>query len=126
MGKEEVERLKEEQTSIPSAFFDLSKPMRQLITQKWFEEKSHNFVLYISTLTMTEIDKTQNEIRRNRIKQLIRDTGCKLLKITDEAITLSNLYIQQGAIPASEPEDALHIAIATVNNILLFISFMEF
>jgi len=101
-------------TSIPSAFFDLSKPMRQLITQRWFEDKSQNFVLYISTLTMTEVEDTINEIRRN--------TGCKLLKITDEAIHLSNLYIEHGAIPPGEPEDALHIAIATVNNIFLLAS----
>jgi hypothetical protein len=34
-------------TSIPSAFFDTSKPMRQLITQKWFENDASGFELYI-------------------------------------------------------------------------------
>jgi hypothetical protein len=29
-------------TSIPSAFFDTSKPVRQLITQKWFENEASN------------------------------------------------------------------------------------
>ena len=65
-------------TSIPGAYFDLSKPMRQLITQKWFEEKARYFDTYISTLTMTEIQKTKNELRRKSIKQLVQDTGSTL------------------------------------------------
>jgi hypothetical protein len=32
-------------TTIPSAFFDTSKPMRQLITQKWFEKDAKNYIL---------------------------------------------------------------------------------
>jgi len=34
-----------------------------------------------------------------------------------EAIALGEEYIRDGAIPPSEPEDAYHIAIATVNGI---------
>ena len=30
-------------TSVPSAFFDTSKPMRQLITQKWFENEAARY-----------------------------------------------------------------------------------
>ena len=29
-------------TSVPSAYYDASKPIRQLITQKWFENESKN------------------------------------------------------------------------------------
>ena len=35
-------------TSIPSAYFDTSKPLRQLITQKWFENNASTYELYIS------------------------------------------------------------------------------
>ena len=35
-------------TSIPSAYYDTSKPMRQLITQKWFENKGAQYELYMS------------------------------------------------------------------------------
>ena len=44
-------------TSIPSAFYDTSKPVRQLITQKWFENEADSFDLYISTLTIEEIKR---------------------------------------------------------------------
>jgi hypothetical protein len=32
-------------TSIPSAFYDSSKPVRQLMTQKWFEFDRTNYSL---------------------------------------------------------------------------------
>lgn len=41
----------------------------------------------------------------------------KILDLDKKAKKLANKYIQKGAIPASEPEDAYHIAIATVNHI---------
>ncbi len=32
-------------TSVPSAYYDTSKPIRQLITQKWFENEIHEINL---------------------------------------------------------------------------------
>lgn len=43
-------------TSIPSAYYDNSKPLRQLITQKWFENEASSYDLYTSVLTIDEID----------------------------------------------------------------------
>ena len=37
-------------TSIPSAYYDNSKPVRQLITQKWFENDTKDFDLYVSNI----------------------------------------------------------------------------
>lgn len=109
-------------TSIPSAYYDYSKPVRQLITQKWFEHEAKKYNFYISTLTMIEINKTVNETRKKNIKQLIKEYNCHLLKVNGEAKRLSKKYMQQGAIPPKEPEDSLHIAIATVNSIPLLAS----
>ena len=39
-------------TSIPSAYYDASKPVRQLMTQKWFEKKASSHELYISVTTI--------------------------------------------------------------------------
>lgn len=104
-------------TSIPSAYFDTSKPVRQLITQKWFEKESIDFSLYISTLTLEEIGKLRNTHKGNGILDLIDDYNSQILEITPEAYELSSEYMKQGAIPESEPEDALHIAVAVLNNI---------
>ncbi|MBI5408332.1 MAG: hypothetical protein HZA14_03095 [Nitrospirae bacterium] len=39
------------------------------------------------------------------------------MEFTKEAMALSREYLRHGAIPKSEPEDAYHIAVATVNEI---------
>jgi predicted nucleic acid-binding protein len=104
-------------TSIPSAFFDYSKPVRQLITQKWFELESKNYQLYMSLIGIGEIEQVSNETKKENIKKLIFDNKIEILKLDDKAVKLSQEYIRKGAIPKSEPEDALHIAIATINGI---------
>jgi predicted nucleic acid-binding protein len=104
-------------TSIPSAYFDYSKPLRQLITQKWFENDGSSYELYASVITIEEIEQLENIHKRNNIKNLIVDTNIKILELTAEAINLANEYLNKGAIPKSEPEDAYHIAIAKVNEI---------
>ena len=104
-------------TSIPSAFYDTSKPVRQLITQKWFEYEKERFSLYISTLTIQEIDMLKNSIKRDKIISLILDSHIEIIEIDDESIALAEQYTAFGAIPKSEPEDALHIALATISKI---------
>ncbi len=104
-------------TSIPSAYYDYSKPVRQLVTQKWFEIEAINYDLYMSLIGIGEIEKFLNIIKRDNIKKLIFDNNITILNINEPAVKLSREYIEKGAIPESEPEDALHIAIATVNGI---------
>ena len=104
-------------TSIPSAFYDTSKPLRQLMTQKWFENEVHFFDLYISALTIEEVDRIERIGKRENIKNLILKYETNILRISDEIKQLADIYISEGAIPKSEPEDALHIAIATINEI---------
>ena len=55
--------------------------------------------------------------KKNEIRNLILNYKMNVLEISTEAIDLANEYIKNGAIPKSEPEDAYHIAIATINNI---------
>ena len=104
-------------TSIPSAYFDQSKPVRQLITQKWFEYDAANYELYISNLVFEELSRFSNREKRESIEELIISKGINILSLNEEVQKLANLYIDHGAIPQSEPEDALHIAVATINNI---------
>ena len=104
-------------TSIPSSYYDTSKPVRQLITQKWFENQASLYDLYMSVTAIDEIDELTNVIKRQHIRDLILDHGIKILELSEKAIRLAAEYIKNGAIPKSEPEDAYHIAIAVVNNL---------
>jgi predicted nucleic acid-binding protein len=104
-------------TSIPSAYFDHSKPLRQLITQKWFTFDSSSYELYISVIAVEEIERMANVQKRQSIKDLLLTHEMKILELTGNAVKLARAYVKHGAIPKSEPEDAYHIAIATVHNI---------
>jgi predicted nucleic acid-binding protein len=102
-------------TSIPSAYYDTSKPVRQVITQKWFENEALFYELYISVVTIEEIEKIKN--KEKNLAKLMMNHNMKILKLTDIAKKLANEYMNKGAIPKSETEDAYHIAIATINNL---------
>ncbi len=69
-------------TSIPSAYFDYSKPIRQLITQKWFENEASKYELYISVITIEEIERLLNISKRDKIKSLILEYNPKILKLS--------------------------------------------
>jgi len=93
-------------TSIPSAYYDTSKPVRQLITQKWFEYDASGYELAISVITIEEIE---------RLKQLLVTHNMNIFPFTEPAKQLADEYMRKGAIPLSEPEDAYHVAIASIN-----------
>jgi len=104
-------------TSIPSAFYDTSKPLRQLITQKWFEFDATGYELYTSGITIQEIEKIKTVSKRENIRRLLMDSNVRIVEVTDKARNLAIKYINKGAIPESEPEDALHIAAAVTHSI---------
>lgn len=104
-------------TSIPSAYYDTSKPVRQLITQKWFEHKASRYTLHTSVTAIDEINGLENPTKRQQIKDIVFDYHLHILELSAEALTLANEYMQNGAIPPSEPEDAYHLAIASVNRL---------
>lgn len=104
-------------TSIPSAYYDYSKPVRQLITQKWFENDSDDFKLYTSLVAVEEIGRMTNISKRENILELFSKHSLIILSLTEEARELGSLYLKHGAIPKTEIEDALHLAIATSNKI---------
>jgi len=104
-------------TSVPSAYYDTSKPMRQLITQKWFENDAPTYDLYVSVITVGEIKKVKNEIKKRNISELIVNHKMKVLELSDRAKDLAEEYMKRGAIPKSETEDAYHVAIAVTNDL---------
>ncbi|HCL56780.1 MAG TPA: PIN domain nuclease [Spirochaetia bacterium] len=104
-------------TSIPSAYYDTSKPSRQRITQEWFKNDSKNYKLFTSVIALQEIQKIKNDAKRENVGNLIVDYDISILELTEDIKILAEKYIRKGAIPKTEPEDALHIATAVVNKV---------
>jgi predicted nucleic acid-binding protein len=87
------------------------------MTQKWFEHDASSYRLYISVITVEEIERLRNEEKKQQLRQLILAYSMNVLPLTDAAKDLADEYMQKGAIPTSEPEDAYHVAITSVNNL---------
>jgi len=101
-------------TSVVSALFDDRNPERQDLTKRFFDE-IESFKVYISEVVLAEIDA----IKDAQLKGKLRDTAVsfEVLSIDEETRKLANEYVRHGAIPSEYLEDALHIAISTLNGI---------
>lgn len=91
---------------------DLVTAARQQITREWWEESRSHFETYISALVFEESKGGDPAAAEKRLEAV---AGMPVLKTTDEAERLAEKIIKFGQIPAENIEDALHIALATVN-----------
>jgi len=87
--------------------------------QEWsvalFEEfKAGVKLLMLSDLTLQELELAPNEVREKLSE--VPDKHRVPIGTTDEAIELAETYINEGALTNKSYNDALHIALATLNN----------
>ena len=107
-------------TSVISAYFDLEKGVRQLITQKWFENDAKDYSLYISEVVMEEIGNNTDHILEEKMLYIVNKYSMTVLKINDEINSLAQKY-RNDVIPR-EVNDSLHIAVASVYELNAIIS----
>lgn len=80
-----------------------------------FEEfKSGVKSLMLSDLTLKELELARKEVREKVIE--VPELYRIQVGITDEIINLAETYINEGALTTKSYNDALHIALATINN----------
>jgi hypothetical protein len=85
---------------------------RQAWTSQWWEIAPQYWELRISELVVREATRGDSQASQRRLAALESITT---LEITKEARVLAVRLVETGAVPASEPEDALHIAVASVS-----------
>jgi predicted nucleic acid-binding protein len=107
-------------TSIISAYFDYKKPIRQLMTEKWIENESKNYDIYISTLVLDEINNNKDENLKIKMLDFINELAVTVLEIDNEIEKLAELYRKE--ILPKEINDTLHIATAATNKISAILS----
>ena len=91
---------------------DIVTAARQTLTQEWWQDARNRFDLYVSVLVVEEAKSGGTEAARRRLSAI---SGLPILEINDTAEKLAKRFLEEIAIPASSPEDALHIALATVH-----------
>lgn len=92
---------------------------RQQVTREWWTTAPSRYELVVSELTIEECgdgDPDAAEERLDVVKNL------DLIETTPEAEALAERLVNRQAVPASEPRDALHIAIATVNAVQFIVT----
>lgn len=99
-------------TSVVSALFDERNPERRGLTRSFFDVVER-FEVHVSELTLAELDRTPDVDLGQRMRGTVSEFT--VLEITDEVEELAAEYVDKGAVPETYPEDAMHLAVATLN-----------
>ena len=91
---------------------DIVTAARQTLTQEWWEDARQRFELYVSVLVVEEAKAGGVEAAQRRLAAI---SGLPILEINGAAERLGKRLMEEGAIPFSSAEDALHISLAAVH-----------
>lgn len=91
---------------------DLIVSARQAITRDWWENTRGRFDVYVSVLVVEETLAGDQDAAAQRAQAI---SGLCVLEMTDAAQALAGKLIEQGLVPKTSVEDAIHIALATVH-----------
>ena len=107
-------------TSVPNAYYDEKNLYRQEITRHfWLKLKEYQIL--ISDLVIREMEATGDEKLRENLINLVKDFESLSAK-SEEIRILSEEYVSRGVIPVKHIEDAIHIAVATINSADILVS----
>lgn len=90
-------------------------------TKRLFEIYHDLGEVYISEIVLREIRRAP-ELKQNQLVNLINEYSPELLEFDSESEYLAEKYIEEGIIPEKYRDDARHIAIASVNNLDVIVS----
>ena len=97
-------------------------PNEKQVTLRLFDEvKRGMYEVFISEVVIREINRAPEE-KVIKLRDLIRELNPEELSVDENSQTLANRYIEQGIIPAKYEDDALHIAVASVNDLDVMVS----
>ncbi len=104
-------------TSIFGGLFDseFARPTRLLLD----EIDAGRFTLVTSALVEAEIEPAPTEVRKLFAHY---ETLAEITPVTEAALSLQQYYIQAGVVTPKSLDDALHVALATVSECNLIVS----
>ena len=98
---------------------DLLQAARQQLTKDWWDLKSAMHELFTSQVVLDEITDGETAMAKQRLDVVAQ---IKLLDLTDEANALTKDILASGLLPADADRDAAHIALATVHEMDILLS----
>jgi len=106
-------------TSVFSAYYDERVKTRSEQT-KIFWQKLVEYEGYISQIVLDELGAVTDDELRRKLMDLTK--GFETLNIDSKAEALADQYINRGIFPEKYRDDALHLAVATANDVDILIS----
>jgi len=91
---------------------DILQAARQQLTRDWWDLKREKHDLFTSQVALDEIASGDAEMARQRLELVAH---IKLLDLSDDAKALTKDILRSGVLPADADRDAAHIALATVH-----------
>ena len=107
-------------TSVISAYNDAREPEKVKQTKEFLRKVAKEVEIYVSSLVKEEVSAIKDVERKKELNTLT--LKFQSLTITDKVRELAEYYIQNGLIPETHIEDALHLAIATIHEMDILIS----
>lgn len=86
----------------------------QQTTRDWWERRRQQFTLMASQLVLKEATAGNPTAAQQRLNLL---ATVELLSVSEVALTLAQVLVNRGPVPAKAAADALHIAIAVTNGV---------
>ncbi|MCX5900966.1 MAG: PIN domain-containing protein [Proteobacteria bacterium] len=105
-------------TSVFGGCFD--DEYRKWSTRLFRELRQGTKCAIISDITIKELENAPQKVKK--LLDILPDKNRKTVFSGDEDIALATAYINEGAITARFYNDALHIAIATINKVDVLVS----
>ena len=97
-------------TSRPSR--DLIVAANQQITQEWWQVHRQDFDFFISQLVVQEASAGDEHAAERRLQAI---ANIPLLTLNEQMVAFAERLVEEGPMPQKAVEDALHIAVATLN-----------
>ncbi len=109
------------ESSVINFAFATDDMERVNITKKFFEVGVRRHESFISELVLEEIEKTSGP-KREKMSTFVLKHRFRVLPNSEEAEKLAAKYVGSGLIPEKYLNDAIHIALATVNKMEVIVS----
>ena len=84
----------------------------QQVTRTWWEVRRPKYETFASSLVEEESRRGDPEAARRRVETLRK---LPLLEAVEKAFELAGALLEEGALPSTAQDDAMHIALAAVH-----------
>ncbi len=102
-------------TSVPSFLFADDSPEKREVTIKfWDILKLGIYDIVISDILLSEISRSEIPSSQE-LEDKLSEIVLEIVSVNEDVFSLAQKYIDEGIIPQTYQDDALHIALATYN-----------